>query len=223
MAQRTLGSLTLTAGARVYEQAGSAMVELNTGDIAHLTVPANKIAAYHANSSNMVDYVVLDAVTGDAYRYGMMVSVTTKTTDEDGEDSKDVSWKLTRGSNTVTFGQQYTYNGKSGDLVGVVVGVDSSGAASIRSVTALTAVKNVSPAQFFESQGLTYVSVSGKTYQVADGVECYRSLSSSRYSADNWFQQSTGAERLAACKAFSDNLTLYVDPVGNKVRIIVAN
>ena len=42
-------------------------------------------------------------------------------------------------------------------------------------------------------------------------------------SPDNWFTQSTGQERLDACKAFSKDLTLYVDPVGQQVRVIQAN
>ena len=33
----------------------------------------------------------------------------------------------------------------------------------------------------------------------------------------------TGADRLNAIRAYSDDLTIYVDPVGRQVRIIKAN
>ncbi len=58
---------------------------------------------------------------------------------------------------------------------------------------------------------------------MSDDVECYRSISSNRFSQDNWFAQDTGAERLNACKAFSNDLTIYIDPIGEQVRIVQAN
>ena len=40
----------------------------------------------------------------------------------------------------------------------------------------------------------------------------------------NWLSQSDSlGQRLAAIKAYSDDLTIYVDPVGNQVRVIKGN
>ena len=35
-----------------------------------------KIATYHLNTSNYVDYIVLDRVTGNAYEYGICLLYT---------------------------------------------------------------------------------------------------------------------------------------------------
>ena len=66
------------------------------------------------------------------------------------------------------------------------------------------------------------MNTKGRTYRVADDVECYRGSGSSRYGAENWFSQDTGEARLNACKAYSDDLTIYVDPIGEKVRVVAA-
>ena len=75
----------------------------------------------------------------------------------------------------------------------------------------------VTPADFFEQNGRYYVNAKGRTYQVADQVECYKTA------VDSWFSEETGVERLRACIAFSSDLTVYVDPIGNKVRIVTAD
>lgn len=224
-----LGSYTVTAGVKIYEQVGSgvmsqvALGSLNSGEIS-----GSKIATYHLNSSNMVDYIVLTEVTGSAYQFGMMVS-TTKTEKVDTgkvdgsgnpiyEEKKSITWALVR-SNTLVFSSNSGYAGKNGAFAGVAVGAGNT----IRAAVDLTEIKGVSPTNIFESQGLTYVTVGGKTYRVSDDVECYRNIGSNQFSEDNWFKQPTGQERLNACKAYSKDLTIYVDPVGEQVRIIVAN
>ena len=75
----------------------------------------------------------------------------------------------------------------------------------------------VSPADFFERDGRYYVTVKGRTYAVADSVECYKTATKS------WFDQEDGMDRLRACLAFSSKLTVYIDPVGDKVRIVTAD
>ena len=78
----TLGSYTVTAGVQVYEQiSGGAIVKVGLDHLGLTQIPADKIAAYHLNSSNMVDYIVLEEVTGNAYDYGMIV-LTTETSEE---------------------------------------------------------------------------------------------------------------------------------------------
>ena len=48
-------------------------------------------------------------------------------------------------------------------------------------------------------------------------MECCKAATKS------WFTEDSGSARLAACKAFSNDLTVYLDPIGEKVRIVVAN
>ena len=54
-------------------------------------------------------------------------------------------------------------------------------------------------------------------------MECCKKVGGSRYTQDDWFQQDTGAERLNACRVSHQNMTIYIDPVGQQVRIVVGN
>ena len=234
-----LGGYTVTAGVKLYEQvSGGAMVELGLDQLGLSQVPADKIATYHLNTSDMVDYIVLESVTGNAYEYGMMVSVTTtepvpvESNDKDKDEEDDAptqyeeqtttSWKLVN-SDDFPFAAQVGYAGRNGDFVGIALGNSrESGKYTIKSIVQLTKAE-VSSGDFFESQGVTYVNAGGRTYRVTDDVECYRRLVNDRYDGANWFDQETGAERLSACRAFSNDLTIYVDPIGEQVRIVQAN
>ena len=69
----------------------------------------------------------------------------------------------------------------------------------------------------------TTAAISGKTYAVSENVECCKKVGGSRYTQDDWFQQDTGAERLNACRVSHQNMTIYIDPVGQQVRIVVGN
>ena len=229
-----LGSYTVSSGVRVYERVSSGdTVAIDLADLSMDEIAADKVYTYHLNSSNMVDYIVLRDVTGNAYEYGMMVSTTSVIPPEyeaDGTTIKtpertQTSWRLIRGSGaTIEFSSATGYNGRSGDIVAVSVGKDREGKDIIRSINKLTEVKNVKPSDFFESQGSPHVTVNGRTYRVADDVECFRNQSgSNRYSEDNWLTDSTGSSRLASIKSYSNNLTIYLDPVGQQVRVIAAN
>ncbi len=105
-------------------------------------------------------------------------------------------------------------------MVGVVAGKDRSGSATIQAIIQLTEIKKVKPGDFFESQGVQHVTVNGRTYRVADDVECWRGGSSNRHDKSNWL---TGDSRLNSIKSYSDELTIYVDPVGQQVRIVAVS
>lgn len=104
-------------------------------------------------------------------------------------------------------------------MVGVVVGKDRKGSNTIKEVVKLTAVK-AEGSDFFESQGETYVTVKGQTYRISSGVECYYNRTGNKVAKENWL---TDANRLDAIQTYSDSFTLYADPIGQQVRIIVAN
>ena len=210
-----LDGYTVTPGVKIYEQTNSgSMSRITLGSLNGADVPASSIATYHLNSSNMVDYIVLKDVTGDAYIYGIMVSETKKT------DHK--TWTLVSRQST-QFSTETDYSGKNGDFVGVSVGQNLSGGTMIRDVKELTEIRNVTPKDFFEKDGSYYVTISGKTYAVSENVECCKKVGGSRYTQDDWFQQDTGAERLNACRVSHQNMTIYIDPVGQQVRIVVGN
>ena len=253
----TLSGYTVTAGVRLYEQvSGGAMVGISLADLGMASIPANQVATYHLNTSGMVDFLVLNEVTGNGYQYGIAVSnvkeevkiplVTSQTiTNPAGEeitiqyeverdaqgnprfDSKGEpiyklrqvnAWGLVNSHGVTAIGT--TGNGLKANAFGGVA-LDNNGK-PIATVE-LTSVGGVSPSDIFQSQGKSYVTVGGKTYRIADDVECYYKVAEEKGSPDNWFTQSTGQERLDACKAFSKDLTLYVDPVGQQVRVIQAN
>lgn len=214
-----LGSYTVSAGVRVYEQVrGGAMVEVDRGDLGMDSIPAGQVAAYHLDSANMVDYIVLSDVTGNAYTYGMMVADTRGT-----EENPSTGWKLMN-SNWFSFADSVGYSGRSGDMVGVVSGKPLNGGegSTLTTLIRLTEVKNVKGSDFFESEGVLHVNAGGRAYRIADGVECYRGVGDRLADEANWIK-GTQAERLSAIKAYGDSFTVYVDPVGNQVRVIKAN
>lgn len=236
-----LGDLRVASDVRVYERANNnAMAEVKVDELPAAPIPADKIAAYRQNSSGIVDFIVLEAVTGNAYEYGMMVSGTVMTDDQYGDhdnnpDTPDVIikpgepktiWKLLHGNGKeLKFVDSVGYSGKSGDMVGVIAGNpkgDGEGK-TLAAVIKLTEVKNVKSSDFFTSQDGQYVTTGGQTYRVASDVECCHSDGGSRPTSVSWLTGETGADRLNAIRAYSDDLTIYVDPVGRQVRIIKAN
>ena len=90
------------------------------------------------------------------------------------------------------------------------------GDGKIKDFIVLKRIKNVSPTDFYEYQGYTYLNISGRNYLVSDDVTCYKSINKL------WFTNKTGTERLAACKAFSDKLSAYFDPISEQIRVVVA-
>ena len=162
----------------------------------------------------------------------MMTAEVTTTEDIVDETTGEVTtpgkttttWTLKRGiGEDIKFSPLAGYNGRAGDIIGVVASKNRSGDNMIRTILELTKVENVSPANFFDSQGVPHVTVNGRTYRVADDVECYGAFNENRITEGTWFTQPSANDRLNAVKAFSSDLTVYIDPVGEKVRVIVAH
>ena len=94
---------------------------------------------------------------------------------------------------------------------GVPGGIAVDGDGKLRSRVTLEAVEGVSRSDFFVSNGASYVNAGGKVYQVSNKVACYNTTTKV------WF---TGDDPLYQIRAYSDDLTIYVDPYGEKVRVI---
>lgn len=210
-----LGDYTVSSGVRIYEQASNGVTQaVSRSDLSMESIPADKIATYHLNSSNIVDYIVLKDVTGVAYIYGMMVGGYDSSTDKER-----YIWNLRSGSQDIKFSPTASYKGESGDMVAVVLGSNRKDQATIRSVSKLLELKNVKREDFFERDGVSYVTYHGQTYRVADKVECFCSRSGNPVSKENWLTNPS----VAAIKEYSETFTIYVDNIGDQVRIIKAN
>jgi hypothetical protein len=248
-----LGTLTVSSGVRIYEQVkGGVMRPVDRGSLEMATVSAEKVTGYHTNSAGYVDYIILNDVTGTAYIYGMMVggyeskSEVVDVLGPDGKPEKEpdgsnktetkttewYAWHLRNGSREkdIDFTRATSYKGRSGDMVGVVIArptVKGEGDEYIiRSIVQLTEIHSVKSGDFFESQGVPYVNVNGKTYRISDDVECYYNRTGNKVSKDNWLRggvNETGAGRLASIRTYSDTFSIYVDPTGQQVRIITAD
>lgn len=218
VANLKLGDLTVASTVRIYEQVkGGIMRSVDRGNLPMASIPADKVS-YHTNSSGIVDYIVLEDVTGVAYIYGMMVGGY-----EDVNGKERYVWYLRSGSQEIKFSATASYRGQSGDMVGVVLGSTREGSATIREVVKLQEIKQVRASDFFDSQGESNVRVGAYTYRISDDVECYYNRTGNKVSKDNWLTGGTGASRFASIRTYGDSYTIYVDPVGQQVRVIVAN
>ena len=119
----------------------------------------------------------------------------------------------TGGLETLVTGHSY----EDGAFGGAVKGSGTvDGMFRAASVIELTRIRDISPDDFFVSQGAQYVTANGQVYRVSNDVECYKTAT------ENWISDDSGEARLAACLAFSQDLTIWLDPVGEKVRIVEA-
>lgn len=204
----TLGEYAIAADVAVYERYGTTgpAVQLKLSDLSVDVVPAGKITAFHLNTSNMVDALVLDNVTGDLYTYGIL---------REGEDMVSMG-ELSAVNRTVTV--ENSGGGSSGITGlsftnGAFGGVAASDGKALDLVY-LTAVGGVSAEDFFTLDGVEYVSAGGRVYRVANNVHCYNAV------AKTWI---TGKNALESAKTYANTLTVYVDPISSAVRVVAAN
>lgn len=213
-----LGSMTVVPGVRVFEQAANdVVIPINMSDLDMDQIPANQIASYHQNTSGYVDCIVLDKVTGNTYTYGILIQ---KETEVPSEDHTYMKRTVTVENGTGGLEELVaSFPFENGSFGGVVKSSAPAGDGSAKAaaVIQLKAVKGVKPSDFFVSEGRVYVKAGGQAYLVSDDVQCYKSATKS------WFTNESGAERLAACKAFSNDLSVHIDPIAQRVRVVAAN
>lgn len=207
-----LGDLAVVPSVRIYEQFHEGtQTPIPLSDLDSAPVSAGDIAGYHTNSSGMVDVIVLKSITGNAYTYGILTSG-----EQSGGGAFDYTNQtvtVTARGNSATFITGYTF--RDGSFGGVAKGTESiDGTPKAISVIQLTELENVSASQFFQKDGRYYLSHQGRTYLVPDTVECYRA------SSRTWYQEDNGYDRLRAALAFSSQPEVYIDPVGEQVRVI---
>lgn len=208
----TLGKHSVSTRVRIFEKLNdSAAVPIALSDLNMSTIPADKIASYHLNSSDVIDIIILNSFTGNAYEYGRYTVVT--------DDYTNPETGITTSTNTSYFttaqgGKIKLNNSLSvsyGKFVGVVLKDNSQGEKRVISFVPLTRIDNISRSDFFLSQDNYYVTVNGITYPVSADVNAYNTTT------EQWF---TGNNVLSSVRAYSDEMTLYIDPIGQQVRII---
>lgn len=205
ISEMTLGDKKVSCGVRIFDQSrNSRMVQIDINSLSDAAISSTKIKTFRTDTSGYVDYIILDNYTGNAYTYGL----SSLKKDDEGYRYLTLENGLNSGINNV----QTALAVQDNQFSGVAVGGDGK----IKDFIALKRIKNVSPTDFYEYQGCTYLNISGRNYLVSDDVTCYKSINKL------WFTNKTGTERLAACKAFSDKLSAYFDPISEQIRVVVA-
>lgn len=199
VAASTRGELALSPDVAIYDQVeGSGVVEVSLSDILVDTVPASSIAYVSADSAGQVNLLVLEDVTGSCYTYGFL---------EKGEQtSGSGTMQYTNTTVTVDNGENNTaYITGMSFTDGAVGGVVSTGEGKVASLVVLTAVEDLTRADFDGSD-----SVAG--IPIASDVKVYNAVT------ETWVT-------LSQAKAFTDTFTAYYDrepELGGQIRVIVA-
>lgn len=212
----TLGQYTVAPGVRLYEEAdASTLKPVSLAGLELSVVARNQIVSFHRNSTGQVDIIVIKPITGDTYTYGILKKSTAVYSG--GElTATNPAVSVINGSGglepvicTMSF--------QDGAFGGVVASAHQvNGIPVAAALVELTGISGVSRSDFFQIDGLWYVTAHGAVYRVADDVQGYIKTTG------KWFEQDA-ASRLSAIRAYSDDMTIFVDPLGNKVRIIQAN
>lgn len=208
----TLGNYTVTAGVSIFEKVnGGTVVPVSPSELNASIIPANKIAAYHLNGSNMVDVLVLSPFTGNSYEYGRYTeAVEEHISTVTGEPYKEsIPYFETSSGGKIKL--LNTINAKHGNFVGVVFADNSANEKRVISYQTLSKITGVSRSDFLLSNGKYYINSNNITYLVADTLQVYNQTTK------QWF---SGKDAVASVRAHFDDLTVYVDPIGQQIRII---
>ncbi|MBQ8852184.1 MAG: S-layer homology domain-containing protein [Oscillibacter sp.] len=219
----TLGQYKVAAGVKIYEEGSNmtsgntrVMVPISLADLEMDLITERQISTYHLNRSGMVDIIILNSITGDALTYGLISVDVEYDLDEITGEAINIRHIIALNNRTGTyeFSNMAVYD-KEKD--GTFAGAALDNANRVRAYADLSSVSGVKRSDFFEKDGVWYVNAKGTVYQVSSKVEGYIKAT------DTWFTQTESDKRLAAIRAFSDDMTVYVDPIGHKVRVIVVN
>lgn len=215
-AAMTVGGYRVSAGVRLYESSdGASLVPISASRLEEQVVPQSRILYCHRDNAGSVDIIVVKAVTGDNYVYGLM----NKTRVEfyvGGLSGSNGAVVVTNseGKQSPIITAAYFEEGGFG---GVAAGARTiEGVPVAADVVMLTKISGVRRSDFFRQDGVWYVKAGGASYEVAARVEGYIKATGA------WFTQPED-KRLEAIRAFSDDMTVCIDPVGQKVRVIIAN
>lgn len=240
----TLDSRTVIAQPAIYEQTtnGLRAVELSE-------VPDNAaVALFHCDTAQRVDIIILKTFSGDGVRYGRIdLGIGYRLV---GGESGPLSrarqqsmWFSTADGGTVSCETVGLLAGSS--CFGSYTLSQRPGSNAVSTIQPLQAVANVPSSAFYTADGQTFVRTSQGVFLVADDVQCcnltaYTPPTSAPsqwisgwnndvWSGVNWEWDSswspseptvTWFDSLTACRNFSDTVTVYLDALGQTVRIV---
>lgn len=212
----TLGSYKVGAGARIYETVGSStVIPVSLSELQLASIPANQLAGFHLNPSGFVDLIVLNAVTGDAYEYGYLA----KKIDSGsmgGLTYSNTYVQVVNGPNgSSSSGWMITGQDFKDNVIGGIAPStrEINGEPVALSIITLDAISGVKRTDFFEQDGVWYVNANNRVYQVSTEAH-YRIIST-----DAWFE---GEDAMTQMRAYSNDMTIYVDPIGHRVRFVTS-
>lgn len=212
----TLGSQTVVPSPVIYERTPSGLraVELSA-------VPDSAaVSQYHRNSARKVDVIILEAFSGDGVAYGRIDTRYVDGRDEDGNSILIQQLWFTTNSGGGYATQQLSSSASlsTSARYGFLTWGQSIDGPVVTGVQPLQSVSGVASSAFYTADGNTYVRTSQGVFPVADDVQCYNAAASGWTSSGTpnvvWF------DSLAACRSFSSTLTIYLDEMSQKVRII---
>lgn len=203
-----MGDRRLAPNLRVYEAFDGAIGnELTLEELPKDGIPAERIVGWYENANGDINKLVVEDFTGDGYTYGTLRRSSVSGSYEGMTfDNSAVSVKNGNGELTLIYPgaiQNGTFGGAApgGRLV--------SGSRMASNVVSLTAIRHVGRADFYLDGSGWYIRAEGKIYPIAHEVHGYIGATK------KWFSQDPETIR-----AYSDNMTVYIDPIGGKVRII---
>lgn len=200
----TLGKYQVAAGVRIFDQVKHSLyAPVDLSELSGQVVASSDIQACHLNSSGYIDCIILNNLTGKPYTYGICYRT---------ETAEDFCVTLENGVNTGIDLVPTPITFQNGQFGGVAMGGDGK----VKAIIALEKLSGISPADFFEMQGATYLEHNGTVYPVSTDVVCYKQVNKT------WINGESGSARLAQCKAFSAELTAYCDPCVGQVRVVCA-
>ncbi len=187
---------------RILEYGSGSHSSVDRNRLAGLTINASNILYYHVNADKEITDLIIRGVTGDSYRYGILLSATEVSSPGTMTFMGTYSYLIdgengVGNSNGQTFGMQgYVGPAQFGfDAAGMITSVRALGYISVTSVT------------------LTEVSNGKNAYAIADGAGVYLKKGSAYYLTE-----------LSKVMSLSNyELTAYYDAAtGGRVRVIVA-
>ncbi len=204
----TLGSAPIAPWCVFFDQVGSEGqgVFVTLDDITATRInPANILYA-RVSPSGYVTTVILNNMTGDAYKYGYLTSKTVSDTTSDGGSLPYMTVTVDNGITPITdtlFAGDMEYVG-SRPLVGVAQGFALNGEPSLLDLVTCKQYRNITR---FDFDGDRFVTLNGTQVPIADGLQVFIPATK---------EYMTLASARAYCKSFE----VYTDPWGYKARFI---
>ncbi|MDR1692525.1 MAG: S-layer homology domain-containing protein [Oscillospiraceae bacterium] len=206
----TLGGAPIAPWCAFYDQVGAEGqgVPVSAEDIPATRVSAGNILYSKVSPSGYVTVIVMNNITGDAYKYGYL-TIGSETASGEGGSTTYATVTLDDGLKAIT---DTLYAGSlertgSRTIAGAASGYALNGDPSLLDLVTCNRYANITR---FDFDGDRFVTLNGTRTAIADGIQVYIPATKEH--------MALGSAR-AYCKSFE----VYTDPWGYKVRFIIGN